>query len=536
MNRLDKFITGITAFSLLASAGCAGGLRNLFTGDETAGYKTLEELEAEESGKSETAVAETSRPRWFSIGRTTETSVAEAESDIQNESATPETTAWWKSPFRRQNQIESDPFLTDESKTVAAEKSVLAATEESVAAKVAKSTTEAAEKTTASIAAMSETAADDNVLPEKAIVRSVSDQRRKEAEEFAARAADEELVQKFERHFQDETVQTANEGDAAERLIVAGRQEAIASSDDALADAADRKLEELERLLTDKQSAATKSVRQSTSQAVASTTSAADDFFASARAAASTSRATSSTKAKQAPTSFDELFGDASGAPSKVVKASAESPRTADSRDSRSSDSQSQMTADTTVQSVNVSDAELLFGPGATSSNARVRNGSARQPVRGNDRFESTESNRDDDFAQSFAAGTSRAANGDRSGSVESGEAWAAGVRASSTGSSRTPIRSVSAPKAVSNNSSTTESADGFFTTAPLEVGNNGMPVVASTGSKAVAVGTAKSGGGSGRFSYRTWLLAIGGIIVVALLFAPGRNKQNQGTAVAPGT
>jgi hypothetical protein len=533
MNRLEKFITGITACSLLANAGCAGGLRNLFTGDETAGYKTLEELEAEEAGKNETAVAETSRPRWFSIGRTTETTVAETESDMQDESALPESTAWWKTPFRRQNQIESDPFLTDESKTVAAEQSVLASTEKSDDSKATKSTSEAAEQSTRSIAARSETPFDDDVLPENAIVRSVSDQRRKEAEEFAARAADEELVQKFERHFQDETVQTANEGDAAERLIVAGRQDDMASSADAVADAADRKLEELERLLTDKQSATTKAVRQSTSEAVASKTSAADDFFASAGAVASTGRTTSSTKAKQLPTTFDELFGDASGAPSKVVKVSAESPRNADAR---SSDPNSQLAAVTASQSVNVSDAEMLFGPGATASNARVRNSSTRQPMRANDGFESTESNGEANFAHEITAGTSRAANGARSGSVESGEAWAAAVRASSTGSSRTAIRSVSAPKTVSDRSAAADSTAGFFTTAPLEAGNNSIPVVVGAGSKAVAVGTANSGGGLGRFSYRMWLLAIGGIIVVALLFAPGRNKQNQGTAVAPGT
>lgn len=532
MYRLDKLITGITAFSLLASAGCAGGLRNLFTGDETAGYKTLEELEADEAAQSETADAATSRPRWFSIGRPTEATVAETETDVQEESPSSESTAWWKSPFRRQSQIESDPFLADESKTVAAEKSVLAATEESADPKATKPTSEAAEKATDSIAARSETPFEDTVLPDKAIVRSVSDQRRKEAEEFAARAADEELVQKFERHFQDETVQTANEGDAAERLIVAGSQEDAESREAVVAGAADRKLEELERLLTDKQSAATKSVRQSTSQAVASTTSAADDFFASAGAAA-TGRASSSTKAKQAPTTFDDLFGDAKESSSKVVKVSSESPAKAGSR---TWDSESQMTADASAQSVNVSDAELLFGPGATGSNARVRSSSTQKTVRSGERFEVAESNRDADFAREFAAGTSKTANDDRSGSRESGEAWAASVRAGSTGSSRTAIRPVSAPKSMSDNSSATDSTDGFFTTAPLEVGSSRLPVAVSAASKAMAVGNANSGGFFGRFSYRTWLLAIGGIIVVALLFAPGRNKQNQGTAVATGT
>ena len=73
MLQSSKIYLSGTSIVCLMLAGCAGGgLKNMFSRDDTAGYQTLEEIEAEEAGKPldkteiADATADEDKPRFAS--------------------------------------------------------------------------------------------------------------------------------------------------------------------------------------------------------------------------------------------------------------------------------------------------------------------------------------------------------------------------------------------------------------------------------------------------------------------------------------
>ena len=239
MAHSQKFVSGSVAMLLIVTSGCAGsGLRNMFSRNETEGYKTLEELEAEEADAAErdTAVADADSegPRfasWLPFGKKP---VEETDAIAANDAASPDSQAetassgWWKNPFRKRDAVELDPFLTQDDA-------------ESVATAESEKTDE---PRTRSVATDGETES----TPANESVRTVSGSR----ETSVVQGEDEMLVEKFEKHFQQNTVETAEAAERAEPLIVAGKT--TAKNSKVVESDAEEKLAELERLLAERRS------------------------------------------------------------------------------------------------------------------------------------------------------------------------------------------------------------------------------------------------------------------------------------------
>lgn len=544
MTHPDKLITGVAAIVLLTGSGCAGtGLRNLLSRDETAGFKSLEELEAEESREQEEAVAD-SGPRfapWLPFGRKADSTTedqAVAASDQMDDTET-EKSAWWKRPFRKEDVVETDPFLAadDEApdrirtertppartKTQSEEDSPVVASDSNSTTRKNASKKESAEESTF----------------EKSVVRPVSDARRKEAENLASRAADEELAEKFERHFQENTVEAADATERAERLIVAGKTTAAAADrPKPPADKVSGKLEELERLLTEKETQARKLSRDAGEKAAALPNEAAD-FFAAASSGTAEKRPTtrsasgSEVKPRNAPASFDDLFSDSPAA--GVVTASAEEWETPRPK------AATRTATPAPVQTVDVSDAEMLFGP-APSGTSRSRFGSATKSgvrtVPGDDfNWSSSQSQPESGAAargRATLAGTGTPAQtSDPLPAARITDAPESSFRFGSRSRS-TSVKPVSSNRTTAVRAASRGSEEGFFTSAPIENRSKTTAVKPVSLSRAAAAIAAvppqepAAGGIFSRFSPRNWLLLICGIIVVALLFAPGRKKPIQ--------
>ncbi len=271
MTQSGKLINGGLALILISSSGCAGnGLRNMFSRNETAGYKTLEELEEERIAKENSA--DESGPRfasWLPFGKKTadETEAIADAGDAVNESKEGQKSGWWKNPFRRQETIEADPFIENELPT-----EVVVANKNEAKAKADEAAAAVKAKTSKDIAAVKETA-----------VKKVSATTAGAAEE------DDLLVEKFEKHFQQTTETAVTSADEGSDLIVAGiegkaaaadaSQKKIASSATKANTAADKKLAEFEELLAANKTAVSKARKETNlEEEFAAAEGAADEF------------------------------------------------------------------------------------------------------------------------------------------------------------------------------------------------------------------------------------------------------------------
>jgi hypothetical protein len=272
----------------------------MFSRNETAGYKTLEELEEERLAAEKNSDDE-SGPRfasWLPFGKKTaeETESIAAADDAVDESEESKKSGWWRNPFRRQETIEADPFLENE---LPAE--VVVAGKKEAKAKAEEVASTAKTKATKDVEAVKDNA-----------VKTVSATTAEAGEE------DEFLVEKFEKHFQQTTESTVNAADEGSDLIVAGiggaaagasaAKKKAATSADSLNSAADKKLAEFEELMAAKKSAAAKSRKEvPLEEEFEAAEDAADDFAESVVEASKPAEKQVRKSGKQAVASVDEF-------------------------------------------------------------------------------------------------------------------------------------------------------------------------------------------------------------------------------------
>ena len=532
MAQSKKFVYGGVALLLISTSGCAGsGIRNMFSRNETAGYKTLEEVEAEKD-EQESSLAESKGPRfapWLPFGKKSaeETEiVAATDPDVAESEKETASKSWWKNPFRRQETVESDPFLTVEESS------------ESVASK-AKSEAGSAP----AVAGLEAKATKPQQGPMGKNVKAVSS-----TTETVPTEDDELLVSKFEKNFQRETIEAAEGVEGAAPLIVAGKQTTAAAKNkaaktaDDVDSAADEKLQEFERLLSEKKTAA-KQVHKETilTDEAASFEDTAEDFTAIMKDQQKSTRKTAlgaKDQAGRAVDSFDNLL-DESAEPAVARKSKSASRRPTTSK--------SKVTED-----VNVADAEDLFGaqPGSGDTDsdrktAQAKNGGwsstsevekdlgwdkakKSNPSQRADIAKKVIGSTVDQFAAMFAAArTAEPAPAATAPDTPESDAWSPSPQPGGQSRAGAPIRMASSGRSLLSAPEKPAglTQDSFFTDVASTTTSAQQQVaeqlVAPTASPAVVVP-------SSGFRLRNVLLLIGGLIVVALLFAPGRKKSLQ--------
>ena len=543
MKHVRKFFSGGMVVVLISgvSAGCAGnGLKGMFSRDETSGYKTLEELEAERVAKEASDEEGGSRfASWLPFGksdaeRAEEVASSSAE-DLEDEK---QVSSLWRNPFRRQETVESDPFLSkespeaeivgDKSKTAAVEASASRGKEkEEVAGNLKKESPKDAPVKTAS-----STAAADK--PEQ----------------------DDELVDRFEKHFVQKTATPGDDEEQAAPLIASSKdvKKAAAKASGKETRPSDARGEdqllEFEKLITEKKALAT----QKKNSAKAAVHDAADDFAdsllaegaADEKASAESGEEERSEKsvADGAVDSFDSLL------------ASADSERLEKAGPSKS---RARTVKPVVAQDIEVADQEGLFGPDVKSAanreesfDADVANNAWPSPSTRADRFAWPDPKTGTQTARNAAARTITKSDEDQFASMfsdardqetppaatlpdspEAG-AWPSASNARPAGISRrgkmNNVSAVSSGRIVAGHAP-------VAATSPLEPVT---PVVIRTSSEsqvaqadqfadsehetvsALAVDVPTVGRG---LTIRMLVLLVGGIIVVALLFAPSRKK-----------
>ena len=546
MTQSGKLINGGLALILISSSGCAGnGLRNMFSRNETAGYKTLEELEEERIAKENSE--DESGPRfasWLPFGKKT-TEETEAVADVDGgveESNEGKKTGWWKNPFRRQETIEADPFLENELPT-----EVVVAGKNDAKAK--------AEKAEEAVSAVKTKTAKDIAAVKETTVKKVS------ATTEAAAEEDDLLVEKFEKHFQQTTESAVASADESSDVIVAGvenaaagaaasKKKAVASTKSVNA-AADKKLAEFEELLAAKKAAASKAREEvNLEEEFEAAEGAADEFAESLVETSKTAAKQARTTGKQTVASvdeFDSLFEPAEGSVAPKKKKST-STRTS--------------SASKSTGEVKVAKADDIFGAEAVSgngSNRQAKKSASSGGWKGEDSASSVASadasGPESDLARrvidktvdQFAAMFSGARNSGSAPGANAPDAdeWTAAAQGQSGSGSRrgVPVRTASNGRELGAalDTPTGLREDAFFTgggNAPLvtnlqavptgELNDASVPAAPVIRENAEAKATGPAITLPSTFSFRNIVLVIGGIIVAALLFAPGRKKPTE--------
>ena len=556
MTQSAKLINGGLALILISSSGCAGnGLRNMFSRNETAGYKTLEELEEERLAAEKNSDDE-SGPRfasWLPFGKKTaeETESIAAADDVVDESGESRKSGWWSNPFRRQETIEADPFLENE---LPAE--VVVAGKKEAEAKAEEVASTAKTKATNDVAGVKDKA-----------VKTVSAATAEVEEE------DDLLVEKFEKHFQQTTESTTNAADEGSDLIVAGiggtaaasKKKAVTSAD-SVNDAADKKIAELEELLAAKKAAAEKTHKEVQI----------DEEFEAAEGETAVGEA-----AEGEAADFAESVADASKSAEKQVRKSGEQavasldefdslfesvekPVAAKKQKTGAGRASSNQAVD-----VKVAKADDIFGKesiAGTGSGRQVKKPSTAGGWKGEesesdfvsadaDGKSSTVQQSDlarkvidttvDQFAEMFSG--ARTPDGAPRATAPDADEWtvASQGRTGTGGRRGVPVRAASNGRelgtALDTPAGLTEGS--FFTggnNSPLVTNLQSVPESETNRAQASApaapvvpenaIGKAANHVGQlpSAFSFRNIVLVIGGIIVAALLFAPGRKKSTE--------
>ena len=549
MTQSGKLINGGLALILISSSGCAGnGLRNMFSRNETAGYKTLEELEEERIAKENSD--EESGPRfasWLPFGKKTadETEAIADAGETADVAEDSKKSGWWKNPFRRQETIESDPFLENELPT-----EVVVAGKNTAKAK-AKEATETAS------AVKAETAKDIAAVKDKA-VKTVS-----ATTESAVTEEDDLLVEKFEKHFQQATETAVSNAEEGSDVIVAGIEGAAAgaaaskkkaaSSAENVNTAADKKLAEFEELLAAKKAAASKTRKEvNLDEEFETVEGTADEFAESLSETTKSATKQTRTIGKQAVASvdeFDSLF-------ETIEKpATPKKKKTASTRPSSASKS---------ADEVKVADADDIFGAEAVSGNGSSRQtkksasaggwkgGDSEADVASADRSGKVGSRQDSDLARKVIDNTvdqfasmfsgSRNSGGAPAATAPDADEWTTAAQGKTGGSKNrgVPVRTASNGRelgaALENPAGLKD--DKFFaggSDAPLVTNLQAVPSAELNQVSAPAAPMVRENENTeatspavrvpSTFSVRNIVLIIGGIIVAALLFAPGRKK-----------
>lgn len=597
MLQSSKIYLSGTSIVCLMLAGCAGGgLKNMFSRDDTAGYRTLEEIEAEEAGKPldkteiADATADEDKPRfasWLPFGKKEEAEtkdlLAEAEKTADAEVESSKYGKWWQRPFKTRDPYESDPFLADADEPTKTDDDVKSDSKDArkpSTRTVASSTEKDKEKTPAIQPAEPKSKAGSKDLASStkkdSSVRPVSGS--KTLDERKTEPADDALlVEKFEEHFRKDTLEAVEQADEAEPLIVAGKtaaEKTASESKSRVQKTSDEKLNELEQLLADRRTTAVKKAREQQAKAeskvssqAAKTETAAEDLFATGSKAEAGVRKKSSDVARTADkelSSFDRLLMEANGelpVPEKTRTTTASTKPSTKSAPSAKSKTSS-------TEDVRVASAEDLFGtePSRSESSSRKTRSKTKSPSTSSsasDGFDWHQSERDDEteltapqteaiartnvFEQSRPPRTNSnmapAPLNDTPDTVHDRAVAKTNAGSAKTRPSGSQFRTVSSARLVDGDnvdgartattpkSGSSFEGDGFFTQAPLEVPPALTKARVSADSKADAsVGAASSdaSASTSRFQMtgRHWMLLIGGLIVVALLFAPGGKKH----------
>ena len=551
MTQSAKLINGGLALILISSSGCAGnGLRNMFSRNETAGYKTLEELEEERLAAEKNSDDE-SGPRfasWLPFGKKTaeETESIAAADDVVDESGESRKSGWWSNPFRRQETIEADPFLENE---LPAE--VVVAGKKEAEAKAEEVASTAKTKATNDVAGVKDKA-----------VKTVSAATAEVEEE------DDLLVEKFEKHFQQTTESTTNAADEGSDLIVAGiggaaaasKKKAVTSAD-SVNDAADKKIAELEELLAARKAAAAKTLKevQFNEEFEAAEGEAAEgevaDFAESVAEASKSAEKQVRKSGEQAVASLDEFDS---------LFEQVEKPVAAKKQKTGAGRASSNQAVD-----VKVAKADDIFGKesiAGTGSGRQVKKPSTAGGWKGEesesdfvsadaDGKSSTIQQSDlarkvidttvDQFAEMFSG--ARTPDGAPRATAPDADEWtvASQGRTGTGGRGGVPVRAASNGRelgtALDTPAGLTEGS--FFTggnNSPLVTNLQSVPESETNRAQASApaapvvpenaIGKAANHVGQlpSAFSFRNIVLVIGGIIVAALLFAPGRKKSTE--------
>ena len=550
MTQSAKLINGGLALVLISSSGCAGnGLRNMFSRNETAGYKTLEELEEERLAAEKNSEDE-SGPRfasWLPFGKKTaeETEAFAAADDAVDESEETKKSGWWRNPFRRQETIEADPFLENELPT-----EVVVAGKKDAKAKAEEVASTATTKATKDVAVVKDEA-----------VRTVSATAAEAGEE------DDLLVEKFEKHFQqtsESTVKAAEEGsdsfvagiEGAAAGAAASKKKAVSSAG-TVSSAADKKLAEFEELMAAKKEAAVTARKEvQFEEEFEAAEDAANDFAESVAEVSKPAVKQVRKSGKQAVASvdeFDSLFEQV------------EKPVAAKKRKTGAARASSNQTDD-----VKVAKADDIFGKesvAGTGSGRQARKSSIAGGWKG-EQSESDFASADtdgksgdgqksdlarkvidttvDEFAEMFSG--ARTPEGASRATAPDADEWTSTSQGKTgTGGRRgVPVRKASNGRELGTALDTPAGLreDAFFTggsNPPLVTNLQAVPETEMNRAQAsvpaapavtenVASGKAATQVAQlpSAFSFRNIVLVIGGIIVAALLFAPGRRKPTE--------
>lgn len=256
-------VTALTS-SLVVATGCAGkGLKGMFSRNETAGYSTLEELEAKDAARSKGELADSSGPRfapWLPFGKNTaaEKTVASAESPSGTAPTDdPAKKGLFRNPFRKQETIEPDPVLNDQPTSTVADSRTRSSEPDTAAGQARPTTRTASMSKDAGVAGRDPGKEEMPEIAARPVSRKTTSPKSATAPPAAgSEDTDAELVERFEKHFQKNTIEAAEEAD---QLIVAGKQAREKKTESAARSAAkksapatteaDRKLAELEAIL-----------------------------------------------------------------------------------------------------------------------------------------------------------------------------------------------------------------------------------------------------------------------------------------------
>ena len=570
MSQHHKLVYGsLFVFFAATHAGCAGGgLKNMFTRNETDGYHSLDELETEEQSVTESDVSAdeaektsmaTRLASWrpFSKAEPTEEetlAAGDAEtSDAEDAGSSPR---FLGRAFGKREVVEPDPFLSAEPKLAdEAESPAINAAPES---KTAKSDDK-------SITAEDEFVMESDPKPKSgkdaaAGIRQVQHPSEskdavalgasRKSEGTASHSADDDdaLAKRFEQHFLLNSVGTVAkaESDAAATAKDLGMKTASKAETKKreVSRIADRQIDNFEFLLASDPAPSGKNsgLRRHTDTKPLEPSTRSDstvDKFGTSLAA------------------FDQLLGTEDGAATRAeipVKRKTTQP----SRKKAA------------AVDINVADAEALFGAAAARQNTRLNQPEAAHRLeeldrqvagssawsQGPDNSEGfhwddasleqpatqSDGNRDD-LANAFARhaqvnagigkgrtqnplfGAPPASAGNVEGDDDStAETPAFRLSTASTSSSghRIVTANYGTPRPIvvedSAGTGTSVAGDAQFTAAPVAPVSQLEPT-SEMASTAARPGLVQS------FSTRNWLLLIGGVIVIALLFAPGRTK-----------
>ena len=545
---------GMFVFLVTTHVGCAGsGLKNMFTRNETDGYHSLDELEAEEPESEVEKPSLAARlASWRSFG-TVESDSAESFATVEDHSTEPDRITTDRSPrflgraLSKRDTVAPDPFLgADPNNTSRPESPAAGSATHQKTAKTDGKRSNAGEDfaTEHDLDVLARKDTDESIeqllrQPESKDAVALVASRKPDSVRNNGDAENDSLEKRFEQHFLLNSVGTVAKSDADTATATK-----MASTKRDLSKIADRQIDQFDHLLAADPARNVKNpgIRRNSD---------ATELKASKRQDSAVEQSGNSLFA------FDQLIGQESG--DRTPKATQVAHTT--TQGSKSG---------TAALEVNVANAEALFGAAAARQNLRAKQ--AENLVRSEPADQSstnssawTESLEDSDGFQWSGSSPEQRASQANGNSPDASAAFARYVQSNSgSGKQRTHSAAFGAPPVSAGNvegddCSVLESADirvrnasasstdhriitadygiarpkvfahsasseasfaddAQFTAAPVAPVPD-LESAAKVTSQAIRPGLVQS------FSARNWLLLIGGIIVIALLFAPGRTK-----------